>query len=137
RTICRVETGLHYNRYRYYSPYVGRFISKDPIGLLGGDNLYAYAPNPIVWVASLGLQNEFGIAGYKDKSYMNDNLDAHELIQNALLRQNRKITGRSGGIAKTNPTSAIQLNDRHKYISKLQSKYGMHDPQKLKNQDIM
>lgn len=58
---------------------------------MGGDNLYAYAPNPIVWVASLGLQNEFGIAGYKDKSYMNDNLDAHELIQNALLRQNRKL----------------------------------------------
>ena len=26
------ETGLHYNRYRYYSPYVGRFVSKDPIG---------------------------------------------------------------------------------------------------------
>lgn len=25
----------------------------------------------------------------------------------------------------------------HKYISKLQSKYGMHDPAKLKNQDIM
>ena len=31
------ETGLHYNRYRYYSPYVGRFVSKDPIGLLGGE----------------------------------------------------------------------------------------------------
>ncbi|HFK9537954.1 RHS repeat-associated core domain-containing protein [Acinetobacter baumannii] len=30
------ETVLHYNRYRYYSPYVGRFVSKDPIGLLGG-----------------------------------------------------------------------------------------------------
>ena len=41
------ETGLHYNRYRYYSPYVGRFVSKDPIGLSGGYNIYAYAPNPI------------------------------------------------------------------------------------------
>jgi len=30
------ETGLHYNRYRYYSPYVGRFVSKDPIGISGG-----------------------------------------------------------------------------------------------------
>ncbi len=49
------ETGLHYNRYRYYSPYVGRFISKDPIGLLGGSNVYAYAPNPIDWVDPLGL----------------------------------------------------------------------------------
>ncbi|MEN5172302.1 RHS repeat-associated core domain-containing protein [Acinetobacter higginsii] len=51
------ETGLHYNRYRYYSPYVGRFISKDPIGLLGGNNIYQYAPNPIIWVDPLGLTN--------------------------------------------------------------------------------
>ncbi len=49
------ETGLHYNRYRYYSPYVGRFISKDPIGLLGGSNIYAYAPNPVGWIDPLGL----------------------------------------------------------------------------------
>ncbi len=52
------ETGLHYNRYRYYSPYVGRFISKDPIGLLGGHHVYAYAPNPTVWVDPLGLTCE-------------------------------------------------------------------------------
>ncbi len=51
------ETGLHYNRYRYYSPYVGRFVSKDPIGLLGGNNVYAYAPNPNNWVDPLGLRS--------------------------------------------------------------------------------
>ncbi len=49
------ETGLHYNRYRYYSPYIGRFISKDPIGLLGGYNHYQYGPNPISWVDPTGL----------------------------------------------------------------------------------
>jgi len=49
------ETGLHYNRHRYYDPSVGRFISKDPIGYTGGLNLYAYAPNPTGWVDSLGL----------------------------------------------------------------------------------
>uniref|UniRef100_UPI00300B45F6 RHS repeat-associated core domain-containing protein n=1 Tax=Acinetobacter guillouiae TaxID=106649 RepID=UPI00300B45F6 len=49
------ETGLHYNRYRYYSPYVGRFISKDPIGLTGGHNVYTYAPNPINWIDPYGL----------------------------------------------------------------------------------
>ena len=32
-----VETGLHYNRFRYYDPDIGRFVSQDPIGLLGGD----------------------------------------------------------------------------------------------------
>ena len=49
------ETGLHYNRHRYYSPYVGRFISKDPIGLSGGINIYAYAPNTVEWIDPLGL----------------------------------------------------------------------------------
>jgi len=49
------ETGLHYNRYRYYDPHSGRLISRDPAGLLGGFNLYSYAPNPIRWVDPLGL----------------------------------------------------------------------------------
>ncbi|KPY84698.1 RHS repeat domain-containing protein, partial [Pseudomonas syringae group genomosp. 7] len=45
-----VETGLHYNTFRYYDPEIGRFITQDPIGLSGGDNLYLYAPNPYGWV---------------------------------------------------------------------------------------
>ena len=49
------ESGLHYNRYRYYDPDTGRFISRDPIGLLGGMNVHAYAPNPVEWVDPLGL----------------------------------------------------------------------------------
>ena len=51
------ETGLHYNRFRYYDPDVGRFIHQDPIGLLGGENLYQYAPNPVGWVDVFGLNN--------------------------------------------------------------------------------
>jgi RHS repeat-associated protein len=49
------ETGLHYNRYRYYDPQVGRFISSDPIRLLGGNLLHGYAPNPVGWTDPLGL----------------------------------------------------------------------------------
>ncbi|MBL8480784.1 MAG: RHS domain-containing protein, partial [Rhodocyclaceae bacterium] len=44
------STGLHYNTFRYYDPDVGRFASHDPIGIAGGENLYAYAPNPTGWV---------------------------------------------------------------------------------------
>lgn len=50
------ETGLHYNRYRYYLPYVGRFVSKDPVGLFGGVNFYQYAHNLLEWVDPLGLK---------------------------------------------------------------------------------
>jgi len=39
------ETGLLYNRARYYSPNVGRFVGRDPIGLAGGLNPYAYVGN--------------------------------------------------------------------------------------------
>ncbi|WP_274597739.1 RHS repeat-associated core domain-containing protein, partial [Erwinia amylovora] len=49
------ETGLHYNLFRYYDPVGGRFTQTDPIGLAGGLNLYAYAPNPLSWVDPLGL----------------------------------------------------------------------------------
>ncbi|BFM08549.1 RHS repeat-associated core domain-containing protein [Halioxenophilus aromaticivorans] len=49
------ETGLHYNRFRYYDPEVGRFTQQDPIGLLGGINNYKYVVNPVQWTDPLGL----------------------------------------------------------------------------------
>ncbi|MDK2127045.1 RHS repeat domain-containing protein, partial [Parachitinimonas caeni] len=49
------ETGLHYNRFRYYDPDLGRFVSQDPIGLRGGINLFEYAPNPLEWIDPMGL----------------------------------------------------------------------------------
>lgn len=49
------ETGLHYNRYRYYDPALGRYLESDPIGLEGGVNLYAYTRNPLKEVDVDGL----------------------------------------------------------------------------------
>jgi len=49
------ETGLHYNRFRYYDPGTGQFTQQDPIGLLGGVNCYQYAPNPVSWIDPLGM----------------------------------------------------------------------------------
>jgi RHS repeat-associated protein len=49
------ETGLHYNRFRYYDPVVGRFIHQDPIGLEGGTNNLIFAPNSTAWIDPLGL----------------------------------------------------------------------------------
>lgn len=50
-----VETGLRYSRYRYYDPDSARFLTQDPLGLRGGENLYSYVPNPTAWVDPLGL----------------------------------------------------------------------------------
>ncbi|WP_308021777.1 RHS repeat domain-containing protein, partial [Neisseria canis] len=58
---CDSEIRLHYNFFRYYDPDVGRFINQDPIGLLGGNNLYHFAPNRQVWIDPLGLNPLVGL----------------------------------------------------------------------------
>ncbi|MGP0143962.1 RHS repeat-associated core domain-containing protein, partial [Pseudomonas fragariae (ex Marin et al. 2024)] len=62
------ETGLHYNRHRYYNPCTGRFLTPDPIKLAGGLNNYQYVPNPTGWVDPLGLDNCPGADGCKPLS---------------------------------------------------------------------
>ena len=54
------ETGLHYNFLRYYEPNSGRFITRDLIGLEGGENLYVFGPNVQEWIDPLGLSNAPG-----------------------------------------------------------------------------
>ncbi|ELI0554289.1 RHS repeat protein, partial [Escherichia coli] len=49
------ESGLYYNRNRYYDPLQGRYITQDPIGLAGGWSLYAYPLNPVNGIDPLGL----------------------------------------------------------------------------------
>ncbi|UZQ75232.1 DUF6531 domain-containing protein [Pseudomonas lurida] len=49
------ESGLHYNRHRYYNPDIGRYLTPDPVKLAGGINAYQYVPNPTGWVDPLGL----------------------------------------------------------------------------------
>ncbi|OXI17808.1 RHS repeat-associated core domain-containing protein [Burkholderia sp. AU15512] len=48
-------TGLHYNRFRTYSPVLRRYLQCDPVGQSGGVNIYAYTPNPLVLVDVFGL----------------------------------------------------------------------------------
>ena len=52
------ETGMYFNRARYYDPQIGRFISEDPLGFAGGNlNVYSYVHNnPIYFLDPFGLQ---------------------------------------------------------------------------------
>ena len=61
------STGLFYNRFRYYDPDLGRYISQDPVRVRLGLNLYSYCPNPITWTDPFGLgpSNDSGKSGEK------------------------------------------------------------------------
>ena len=54
------DTGLHYNRFRYYCPTLGRYLQTDPSGQAGGINVYAYPSNPLRDVDVLGLSKTCG-----------------------------------------------------------------------------
>ncbi|WP_238392806.1 toxin C-terminal domain-containing protein [Buttiauxella sp. 3AFRM03] len=71
------ESGLHYNRSRYYDSETGQYISADPIGLAGGVNPYGYVHNPLGWIDPLGLAccppkvkaEELGYAKINERSH--------------------------------------------------------------------
>jgi RHS repeat-associated core domain protein len=65
------ETGLYYNRHRYYSADTGTFISQDPIGLQGGMQLYAYVHDTNSWVDIFGLSKYSLIEVLGRKVYQN------------------------------------------------------------------
>ncbi|MBM5587525.1 RHS repeat-associated core domain-containing protein [Burkholderia pseudomallei] len=51
------ESGLHYNRHRYFDSHIISFICQDPIRLHGGTNIYRYFPNTLHWIDPLGLDS--------------------------------------------------------------------------------
>ena len=50
------ETGLYYNRYRYFDANICAYVSQDPLGLLAGSNVYSYPFNPLRYTDPLGLK---------------------------------------------------------------------------------
>jgi RHS repeat-associated protein len=89
-----VESGLHYNTFRYYDPQVGRFTTQDPIGLLGGDNLYGYVSSPNGWVDPLGWCSS--ALGRNMGARPGDGMANHHLIPEELMKapDYRKMFGR-------------------------------------------
>jgi len=94
------ETGLHYNRHRYYAPQIGAFISQDPLGLAAGVNVHDFAPNALGWVDPLGLtcgtgKVEKGLPsnaddllkqGYKEFSHPDAAKAGHRTFENPTTR---------------------------------------------------
>ncbi|PHM52860.1 RHS repeat-associated core domain-containing protein [Xenorhabdus sp. KK7.4] len=97
------ESGLYYNRFRYYLPETGQYISPDPIGLLGGFNPYGYVHNPV------GFVDPFGLAGD----------DCNELLRQAkLAKEDRLRRHHSSSATYTKHTRAKTQEDAMKISSK-------------------
>jgi RHS repeat-associated protein len=116
------ETGLHYNRYRYYDPGVGRFVSQDPIGLWGGNNLFVYGLAPQNWTDPLGLApcpacDPCAIAAHsKQPSPRPTGQQSHHIIQDAWAKAN--IPGYSRNDA---PAVLLPQSPNHSTVTALQN----------------
>lgn len=105
------ETGLYYNRFRYYDPNAGSYISQDLIGLAGGDNLYAYVPNPSSYIDIFRLSGQRWMiktkkdgTPYKKPGPKTKGTGAHnEKIEEIIKRESAKpgVTHIGGGMEKT------------------------------------
>ncbi|MGD8219991.1 RHS repeat-associated core domain-containing protein [Pseudomonas thivervalensis] len=91
------ETGLHYNTFRFYDPDIGRFTTPDPIELLGGINLYQYAPNPLGWI------DPWGWSCHGNSKTSRKPQHGYEIVDTRTGKVAK--TGVSGGKIKTNGKS--------------------------------
>ncbi|MBF0547858.1 MAG: RHS repeat-associated core domain-containing protein [Candidatus Riflebacteria bacterium] len=67
-------TAFYFNRNRFYSSSIGRFISKDPIGFGGGANLWAYARNnPVAYSDPNGFDLMSNLSAFNKATSININ----------------------------------------------------------------
>lgn len=83
------ETGLYYNRFRYYFPDMGNYLSQDPIDFAGNNpTFYGYVENTNKWIDIWGLTVVEGQVGtYGALSKASDRLDGlqiHHIPQDKL-----------------------------------------------------
>ncbi len=124
-----LETGLHYNRWRYYDPRTGTYLSPDPLGIGGGLRPYAYVTDPLWSFDPFGLFEPWEVAGYGDAGHTGDGLDADELLGSAWLRQ-RGYGGRSKYVGRRNPSMATPPA-LHRRFTAAQRDAGLHDPSRI------
>lgn len=95
------ESGLCYNRFRYYESETGMYLVSDPLGLLGGEQTYRYVLNPCGWVDPLGLAASSKISSLMD--YIGDG---------------RRVSGHTGFLDGVR-LSRSQINNIAKEMEKL------------------
>ncbi|MBS9435544.1 RHS repeat-associated core domain-containing protein, partial [Photorhabdus hainanensis] len=90
------ESGLFYNRFRYYLPEATCYLSPDPLGLAGGVNPYSYVHNPTGWIDPFGL-NPKDLVRYKIHNTVTPKLGARGTAINRAWGQERALVTAGGG----------------------------------------
>ena len=123
------ETGLHYNRFRYYDPDIGRFIHQDPIGLDGGFNLYMYAHSPSNGVDPFGLCSTKLNKGLAGVAY--DGKQAHHIIPEEIWKRNAGFFDKIGmGNMMDHRSNGVLMPSSAKKAKEMRRRYyhcGSHD----------
>ena len=131
------ETDLYYYGYRYYSPALGRWISRDPISERGGNNLYAFCANrslsciDLIGTIALVLNCAAKEEAFTDKSssvfagisgkvyYMTNKLKRVSDIQfdNAVQRGAVKLNGEPFWGRKSSFVSIIEREEKSQFLN--------------------
>ncbi|MCW7550973.1 hypothetical protein OO184_24355, partial [Photorhabdus sp. APURE] len=144
------ESGLFYNRHRYYENETGQYLSPDPLNLAGGVNPYSYVHNPANWIDPLGLLSESTFIHYTDKAgfdsimkdgvlnpnaqgkvYMTDILMTPSDVEKNLFINNPRYAGR-GEYAIVFKVDSVQLHNTKKI-----SEFEYIHSGKLKMKDVV
>ena len=112
------ETRLYYNRFRYYDPRIGNYISQEPISILGGLNTFAYVFDCNIGVDVMGLAVTIGqVDTYGEllkNSTVGDDLELHHIPQDKL-----GFLPRKEGIAVVMPKSEHAMTRTYKQRDEL------------------
>jgi RHS repeat-associated protein len=116
------ETGLYYNRFRYYDPETGGYVSQDPIGLAGGMRLLGYVRDPITQLDPLGLScndRRVGPSSHIEAFRAGASVFLPESVYNS-VRDRFTALGRPDGlfVLKKATAEGLQLNGDNAVIRK-------------------
>ncbi|KAA0943147.1 RHS repeat-associated core domain-containing protein, partial [Pseudomonas sp. ANT_H14] len=114
------ESGLHYNRHRYYNPDNGRYLTTDPVKLAGGLNGYQYVPNPTGWVDPLGLSTCPGGDGCKPATKV------QSPAGKATIDPGEPSTPQPGVTVRQAKIEELTEKNAKRRITEFEGKYGMH-----------